>query len=404
MLSDHADVVVVGAGIVGLSAARALAGAGARVRGGGARAGRGPRPPPRPPGGSPPRPRRRRARRCSTWPCAARERHRAAGRGASETRPASTCELSRAGTLEVAFTDEEERALARRREWQRARGLAVESLGAGRGPAGRAEREPRGARRAPVPRGPVGGQRPPDAGAGGVGRRARRGAAFRPAGHRPRRGERGRVAGVKTGTETLSRAGGDRGHGRLVGGARPGTPSRRRWSRCAGRSSPSTRLPGPCATSVLGPRATSCRAPAAACWRAARWSARASTRRSPRRACAPSVRSRRDRAACWRTSPVGGFVGGAAPGHARRPAHRGSRRRARPLPRHGPLSERDPARSARRRGGGPPRAGPARANRPGSVLPGAFLAAGLEARAHLLLGTITSRVTEVEFPDPSVAV
>jgi glycine oxidase len=124
---DDPDVIVAGAGIVGLSAARALAGAGARVivvdRG---------------------RPGTEASSAAAGWLAAqaeaaegwplfdlalrARERHL---RLADELREETglDAELSRGGTLEVAFTDDDERVLAHRVAWQRARGLVAEALG-----------------------------------------------------------------------------------------------------------------------------------------------------------------------------------------------------------------------------------------------------------------------------------
>ena len=124
---DHRDVVVVGAGIVGLSAARALAGAGARVvvvdRG---------------------RPGSEASAAAAGWLAAQAEAEetwplldvalRARARYPSlvaelQAETGLDVELTTHGTLEVAFTEEDERALARRLAWQRARGLAVDSLG-----------------------------------------------------------------------------------------------------------------------------------------------------------------------------------------------------------------------------------------------------------------------------------
>jgi glycine oxidase len=124
---DERDVVVVGAGIVGLSAARFLAGAGARVvvvdrarpgsEASAAAAGW----------------LAAQAEAEETWPLLgvalrARERYPSL---AAELKAETGIDvaLTRHGTLEVAFTDEDERALARRAAWQRARGLALESLG-----------------------------------------------------------------------------------------------------------------------------------------------------------------------------------------------------------------------------------------------------------------------------------
>ena len=124
--SDHADVVVVGAGIVGLSAARALAGAGARVvvveRG---------------------RPGAEASSAAAGWLAVQAEadegwplldvalRARASHVALAaelETETGLGVGLARHGTLELAFTDEDERALEQRQRWQRARGLPVESL------------------------------------------------------------------------------------------------------------------------------------------------------------------------------------------------------------------------------------------------------------------------------------
>jgi glycine oxidase len=125
---DEADVVVVGAGIVGLSAGRALASAGARVlvvdRG---------------------RPGAEASSAAAGWLAAqseaeegsplldlavrGRERH-AALAAELERETGIDVALSQRGTIELAFSEEEERALDRRREWQRALGLPAESLAA----------------------------------------------------------------------------------------------------------------------------------------------------------------------------------------------------------------------------------------------------------------------------------
>jgi len=124
---DDRDVIVVGAGIVGLSAARALAGAGARVvvvdrarpgsEASAAAAGW----------------LAAQAEAEETWPLldvALRAREGYPSLAAElQAETGIDVELTRRGTLEVAFTDEDERALARRAAWQRARGLTVEWLG-----------------------------------------------------------------------------------------------------------------------------------------------------------------------------------------------------------------------------------------------------------------------------------
>ena len=120
-------MIVVGAGIVGLAAARALAGEGARVvvveRG---------------------RPGAEASAAAAGWLAVQAEanegwplldvalRGRARHPSLAAELEAETgvgVELARHGTLELAFTDEDERALEQRLRWQRARGLPVEPLG-----------------------------------------------------------------------------------------------------------------------------------------------------------------------------------------------------------------------------------------------------------------------------------
>lgn len=196
-------MVVVGAGIVGLSAARALAGAGARVvvvdRG---------------------RPGAEASAAAAGWlavqaeaeegspllDVALRGRARHPSLAAElEAETGISFELARHGTIELAFTDGEERALEHRLRWQRARGLPAESWG----PEELRRAEPgvsAAARRAIF--------FPEDGSVDNVlltralaASAAARGAVLMSG--RPVTGlvvENGRVAGVKTGTETLSAA------------------------------------------------------------------------------------------------------------------------------------------------------------------------------------------------------
>jgi glycine oxidase len=125
---DEADVVVVGAGIVGLSAARALAAAGARVlvvdRG---------------------QPGAEASSAAAGWLAAqaetepgsplldlalhARARHQPLA-AELEDETGIDVGLSTRGTIEVAFSEEEVLGLLRRLEWQQALGLPAESMGA----------------------------------------------------------------------------------------------------------------------------------------------------------------------------------------------------------------------------------------------------------------------------------
>jgi glycine oxidase len=126
-LLSQEDVVVIGAGVVGLAAARALAGRGARVQvvesavigaeASSAAAGM-LAPQAETQEGSP------------LLPLAllARDRHLELA-PELERETGVAVGLSQTGLLEVAFTEEDERALASRAAWQRARGLPVESLG-----------------------------------------------------------------------------------------------------------------------------------------------------------------------------------------------------------------------------------------------------------------------------------
>ena len=128
MAGPRADVVVVGAGIVGLSAARELASAGARVvvveRGrvgeeASAAAAGMLTAQVEAAAGSP----------LFDLALRARDRHAALAREL-EAETGIGVERSPRGAIEVAFDDAEEAALAGRADWQRARGLAVETLSA----------------------------------------------------------------------------------------------------------------------------------------------------------------------------------------------------------------------------------------------------------------------------------
>ena len=125
-MSD-ADVVVIGAGVVGLSAARALATAGVRVlvverRRVGAEASSA--------AAGMVAPQVETAAGSPLLALALRARdHLVALAPALEDETGMAVELSREGVLEVAFSEEEERALDDRLAWQRACGLAVERLG-----------------------------------------------------------------------------------------------------------------------------------------------------------------------------------------------------------------------------------------------------------------------------------
>jgi glycine oxidase len=124
---NGADVIVVGAGIVGLSAARALAGGGARVlvverRRVGAEASSA--------AAGMLAPQVEMAEGSAVLELALRARdHLLDLVPPLEDETGIRVELSAEGVLEVAFTDEEERQLDRRLGWQRARGLEVEGLG-----------------------------------------------------------------------------------------------------------------------------------------------------------------------------------------------------------------------------------------------------------------------------------
>jgi glycine oxidase len=121
-----ADVIVIGAGVVGLSAARALAAAGARVlvverRRVGAEASSA--------AAGMIAPQVETAADSPLLELALRARdHLVALAPALEEETGIAVELSPEGILEVAFTDDEERALEARLAWQHARGLTVERL------------------------------------------------------------------------------------------------------------------------------------------------------------------------------------------------------------------------------------------------------------------------------------
>lgn len=123
-----ADVIVIGAGVVGLSAARALAAAGARVlvverRRVGAEASSA--------AAGMIAPQVETAADSPLLELALRARdYLVALAPALEEETGIAVELSAEGILEVAFTDDEERALDARLGWQHARGLAVERLAA----------------------------------------------------------------------------------------------------------------------------------------------------------------------------------------------------------------------------------------------------------------------------------
>jgi glycine oxidase len=122
------DVIVIGAGVVGLSAARALAAAGRKVllverRRVGAEASSAAAGMLAPQGEAEP-----------DWPLLelalrARDHHLTLA-PALESETGIPIELSRRGTIHVAFTAEEERRLEERGAWQRARGLSAEALSA----------------------------------------------------------------------------------------------------------------------------------------------------------------------------------------------------------------------------------------------------------------------------------
>jgi glycine oxidase len=122
------DVVVIGAGVVGLAAARALADRGARVqvvetRSVGAEASSAAA------GMLAPQAETHEGSPLLPLALRARDRHLALA-PELEDETGIAVGLSRTGLLEVAFTDEDDEALASRVAWQRAQGLPVEALGA----------------------------------------------------------------------------------------------------------------------------------------------------------------------------------------------------------------------------------------------------------------------------------
>lgn len=122
------DVVVIGAGVVGLAAARALAGRGARVQvvegvAVGAEASSAAA------GMLAPQAETREGSPLLPLALRARDRHLALAPELEEETGVALG-LSRTGLLEVALTDADERALAERVRWQRAQGLPIEALDA----------------------------------------------------------------------------------------------------------------------------------------------------------------------------------------------------------------------------------------------------------------------------------